>query len=515
MLQQRMTNVSEVADERQASAWEMTATQTRRWVFLIILAVGVFYVTTIRPGHNWGDDFGMYVGHARNLVEGRPYAETGYIYNPLKDIGPLTYPPVYPWLLAPVYQVWGLHLTAMKVEIVLIFLLALGAIYLVFRPWLPPPYLIALVALIGFNPQLWVFKDNLVSDLPFLLFTYLSFYFAHQVARPEQTRAARIAAVLLLGLAVVLACGTRIVGVVLAPCLLIYYLLQTNRLKRLKWQSGLGLLLLLSAAWLFLRTQSWPLGSAYASHLGINALPVVLVHSRELLQYLSEYWVNGYSKVFRFLLFVLLSGLAVVGYGTRLRNKQLTCCELFIPFYPIPLIILPIEVVARFLLPLIPLYLFYAFVGFQRLAARARSQRVEQFACAGLLLALFGSYAGQYTRLEYGPIHDGVTKREAQELFAYVEREVGAREVVIFRKPRALSVFTRRPAAAWHNTITDEELWAFFRRVNAAYLIVGPAEIEPGDQWFIREFVERNRTQLQETFVNADFRVYRIGKAAT
>jgi hypothetical protein len=161
------------------------------------------------------------------------------------------------------------------------------------------------------------------------------------------------------------------------------------------------------------------------------------------------------------------------------------------------------------------LYLFYAFVGFQLLAARARSQRVEQFACVGLLLALFGSYAGQYTRLEYGPIHDGVTKREAQELFAYVEREVGAREVDIFRKPRALSVFTRRPAAAWHNTITDEELWAFFRRVNAAYLIVGPAEIEPGDQWFIREFVERNRTQLQETFVNADFRVYRISKAAT
>src|SRR5262245_35441851 len=96
--------------------------RTLLWILLIISAVGIFYLTTIRQGHAWGDDFSMYISHSRNIVEGRPYADTGYIYNPKKVVAPKTYPPVYPLILAPVYRLWGLNLTAMKMEVVVIFL---------------------------------------------------------------------------------------------------------------------------------------------------------------------------------------------------------------------------------------------------------------------------------------------------------------------------------------------------------------------------------------------------------
>ena len=42
----------------------------------------MFYLATIREGHDWGDDFSMYIRHAQNIAHGEPYAETGYIYNP-------------------------------------------------------------------------------------------------------------------------------------------------------------------------------------------------------------------------------------------------------------------------------------------------------------------------------------------------------------------------------------------------------------------------------------------------
>jgi len=55
----------------------------------VLLVVGMVHVGALRPGQDWGGDFAMYVAHARNLAEGRPYAETGYVYNPdYATVGP-------------------------------------------------------------------------------------------------------------------------------------------------------------------------------------------------------------------------------------------------------------------------------------------------------------------------------------------------------------------------------------------------------------------------------------------
>ena len=181
-----------------ASIRGVTAGRTALWSLLVIIAVGTFYLSTIRQGHGWGDDFGMYINHARNIAEGKAYADTGYVYNPRFIIGPKTYPPTLPLLLAPAYKVWGLNLMAMKVVVILLFLLALMAIHLAFRNELRWPYLTALVALVGFNPQFWAFKDNILSDLPFLLFTYLSFYLIHEAYRDGHGRASQIIYALLM-----------------------------------------------------------------------------------------------------------------------------------------------------------------------------------------------------------------------------------------------------------------------------------------------------------------------------
>ena len=83
----------------------------------LILTIGAFFLATVREGHQWGDDFALYITHARNLVEGRPYAQSGYIRNPASPISPPpTYPPIYPMLIAPVYRLFGMNLVAMKVE---------------------------------------------------------------------------------------------------------------------------------------------------------------------------------------------------------------------------------------------------------------------------------------------------------------------------------------------------------------------------------------------------------------
>lgn len=129
-----------------------------------------FYLLTLREGHNWGRGFSMYILHARNIAEGQAYADTGYIFNPDNPIAPRS----YPLLLAPIYRLFGLNLEAMKVEIVLFFIAWLYIIFRVLEKELLFRERLALITLLGLNPYLWSFKDNILSEIPFVFFLYLA-----------------------------------------------------------------------------------------------------------------------------------------------------------------------------------------------------------------------------------------------------------------------------------------------------------------------------------------------------
>src|ERR1700748_2038347 len=68
------------------------------WLIILLLIVAGFHILTVRQGHIWGDDFAMYVHHAKNIVEGRPYTATGYLFHPSISVSPRMYPPVFPFL---------------------------------------------------------------------------------------------------------------------------------------------------------------------------------------------------------------------------------------------------------------------------------------------------------------------------------------------------------------------------------------------------------------------------------
>src|SRR5579862_3062017 len=145
-----------------------------RLVLVVIGLMVVFYLATIRQGHDWGDDFAQYILHARNIVEGLPYDATGYIYNPsYPALGPKAYPPGFPLILAPIYRLVGFDLTALKITTFAFFFLALYVFYRMVRRELPAPQSMLLVVLLGLSPYFWDFKDQIVSDLPFLFFAVL------------------------------------------------------------------------------------------------------------------------------------------------------------------------------------------------------------------------------------------------------------------------------------------------------------------------------------------------------
>jgi hypothetical protein len=470
-----------------------------------VLLLGVLHLATLRPGHDWGDDFSLYVAHARNLADGRPYADTGYIYNPhFPVLSPRTYPPVFPLLLAGVYRVFGLDLVAMKAFVVLLFTGFLLVLALVLRRRLPAPYALGCLWLVGLNPYVWQHKDRLLSEAPFMLFAYLALLLMERALEVAESSSRRrtLGWALVAGAAAYLAFGTRTAGVVLVPALLACELLRRRRpgLVSLGVLLSFGSLVLVQRALL-------PGDASYLDQLRFD-LGLFAHTALDLGKALGMFFDNGYLGSVRLVLFACLLALAGAGFAARLHNRP-GPIEFFAVFSFGLLVLWPSAAwERRFLMPLLPLFFCYACEGLQRLGSFRLSFRVEKPAAAVLALLVLLSYAACYTRMELGPIRQGVSTPEAAALFEFVRTHTRPDDVFLFQKPRALALYTGRRASAHHVPPSDEQMWQYLRQINATHLVV--TRQFPASHRLLGSFVGRHRGQFDAVFHEGDITVYRI-----
>src|SRR6185369_7064365 len=98
-----------------------------------------------------------------------------------------------------------------------------------FRHVLPRSYVAVLVLLVGLNPFFWQFKDQILSDIPFLFFALLSLgLFASTDASDGSARRRAIVG-LLSGAAAYAAYATRTLGFTLIPCFVVHDLWRLRR----------------------------------------------------------------------------------------------------------------------------------------------------------------------------------------------------------------------------------------------------------------------------------------------
>lgn len=468
------------------------------FIIIIISVIGVFYLLTIREGHNWGGDFSMYVHHAKNIAEGIDYKDTGYIYNPSRpSLGPKTYPPIFPLLLLPIYKWFGLNFTAMKIEIIIMFLIFLIIYFLIFKNGLPFKSLVITIVLIGCNPYFWDFKDNVLADIPFLLWTYISLFFILQAYQSNKSQRIQLLYSMYVGLFIYLSYGTRSIGIVFIPCLFIHDIIRYKKPTQFTIIATL-----IFVFFMVLQTVSLHSDRSYFDQLTVDP-KIILRNIFSYAKSLAVLWDNGYSRIFTGVLFIIVCALTTIGYVARIKNR-VTFLEIFLPLYVGIIIIWPAYQGTRFLIPAIPLYIMYAFIGITEIKFTQYKEARRLFVTI-LIVALFVSYFGKYTKLNYGSIDRGIGKKETIELFEYIRNNTDGGDVFIFRKPRVLSLFTGRSAAVYHRPDNDKDLWNFFHSIGATYLIAGSIDLE-----FLHLFVEKYENKFEEVYSNLDFTVYKI-----
>ncbi len=473
------------------------------YALLLAAVVGVFYLLTLRQGQGWMDDYAQYVLHARNLAEGRPYADTGYILNPAyQTAGPVTYPPVFPLLLAPVYKA-GLNLQAMKALTIICFAGFLYVLWLLFRQGLGEKRALLLAALVGLSPVFWKFKDYLYAEYPFLLFSFAALY-VWRLARAAEAAGGRwLPRALAAGLLAYLAYGTRSAGLVLLPAFFIADLVEKKKISKTFMACCVPALGLAAAQWLTLHSDAVYAGQARElfSHASLFAAV-----TGNLLGYAERFTLlfeNGFVPLLPAVLLAVTATLGAAGLARRAGREPLLAAYAVLNI--LLLLLFPAADGLRYAFPLVPLLFYYAAAGWEEYSSKLG--RAARYIAPALLLAAGLSYGGAYCGAQYGALREGTEKAETRQLFEFVRSAVPQDAVVICRKPRTLALYTGRRASMYHFG-TDVELLAYFKETGAGYLVAGA--VFPEDRVFLLPFLARNEALFLKIYSDSDFSVYKI-----
>ena len=467
-------------------------------LILLLSTIAVFHNATIRPGHIWGDDFAMYIHHAQNIVDGRPYAQTGYLFTPTAPVSPRMYPPVFPLLLAPVVRFFGLNLIPMKFEQVMFFVLALAVICLHWQRVLSREYTLALAALLGFSPHFWAAKDNVLSDLPFLLFFYVA---ATLVQRAPRDGPTQWPWAILVGIALYLAIGTRTAGIALLAGLALYDLLKYRTITRIT-------VVALATCAALLLLQKHFIGSEFGSYSGTfhATLGTVGAHLISYPRTLAGFWVASTHNAFSFFLLGAVVLLTLAGLSYQYK-RGLTIVEAFLVPYAAMAILWPFSPGIRLVFPVIPWIVFLALTGLRGLTEKFAPRHFATVVCAFLLL-ISVPFVTAYRHMDFGSIRQSTGLPEFNQLCQAVRQRTTPQDVLIYFRARALALYTSRTASAYNYQGTDDELWQYARNVHATYLITTNAFDE--DHGFLARYAETYSSNLELAYQNANFKLYRI-----
>ncbi|HLK18537.1 MAG TPA: hypothetical protein VKT81_06250, partial [Bryobacteraceae bacterium] len=255
----------------------------------IILVVAIIYVVTLKPGHVFvNDDFAAYIMHAKNLIEGHTYSDIRYIPNPdAMWLSPASgYPPIYPMILAPLYRIFGVDLRAFKIATVFCFIGFLAVYAELTREDIGWNGCAALLVLISFNPVFWGQRDFILSEFPYLLFSFAALLVIERAyARLDRNRVDIRDALLVSGL-IYCAYGTRTIGITLVFALIVADLWKFRRPSRF-------LLCVISLVGALIGGQTLlltsPSGYVSAFHFSLHTIAMNTVYYGKTLSYV---WAN-------------------------------------------------------------------------------------------------------------------------------------------------------------------------------------------------------------------------------
>lgn len=438
----------------------------------------MFFVN-ITGTQDWGGDYAQYIHHAQNIADGKPYSLTGYIYNPEnKWIGPPSYSPGFPLLLAPVIAVFGFNLTALQYFIAFVFLCYFIFLFHFLTHFLSKTNSLILVLIFAYNHLILSFKDEIVADMPFSLMVLLviMLLFSKSLKPIPKT----ILIIVVSSFAIL----TKDAGYFVALSFLIACIASLFRIKikgveffqqlKIYWQFlAFGAILFLP--YIF----SWSLETenAMSSFTTLFSLDAVFFLIAKNLTYYSEvllYFFSPFTEHLRFLAFWVSSFFlvfALIGFLERIIKRFHFIDLLFLSYLAVILLYPYVGSGFRFLYPIIPFFTYYFIHGLKSLTLIRQVKMIYLRVFAVFVIAVLYWRADSDIIRYQDIIPDGPFQPQAKEAFHAVELLTPDTASVMFFKPRVLALFTTRNSIAESDADSGNSVM-IMDRFNIDYVLI-------------------------------------------
>ena len=440
---------------------QLLKTKWLPYLLLVLLAMPLFYLN-VHEQHTWGgDDYALYIKEADNISKGLPFYKTNFVfYDRNITYSPPQYPPGFPLLLAPVVKLWGL---AIKPMLCWLTAMVVAFMFATFT-WLRKRGVgdiaaLCMCLLLGYSWLVVDAKDQVLSDIPCLLFTML--YFANR--RADRYSWGRIVALVLLAEMAMLI-RTQSVLILAAEVLFVSYtmlygLARHRRLDKSRLFPALyivpGVLVLnfiLSRTVFYVPSAA---SSFYANYLRSALQEGIITRFRNSVNFVMEV-LNGCfyyptDSGFRTAMVTIMKGaglsLSLLGMGLSIR-RRLAVDDIFFVLMLVMMLYYPIHD-KRYFLPAIAIVYYYCYYALKTLlpAVTTIKPRTVGLVLTGTILFAGLKYLKETTAPKVGYV-PGDNDRKA---FAYLATHVADNELVLFSRPRFLTLYTnkRSMVQAW------------------------------------------------------------------
>ena len=416
------------------------------------LAAGLIY-GSLTTGHNWGDDFAGYIGQAKSILEDNvdDYIEQNALtmQNSNQQIGPVVYPWGYPLLLTGMFSACGLNIFCLKLLNIPIYLSFLIILFFLLNRYLTKTESLLIVALFAVNPNILGFQDNILSDIPFMLFSTLAIWFVDRALLDEHYEHSWIFKIML-GVTLFLAFSVRTPGILIVVTLFTIQSFQIalHFLKTKKFLISPQMLtpyVVFSALYLILSAVLPSANATYLAELHISWKGILY----NLWYYQSRFfYFFGNLPSFSPLSWILW-GLALTGMILTIQRNYifvvytLATLGLYI-IWPFP--------TSRFLFGIFPFIVYFVYYPIRYVLDRLlKFHTVWRVILTSTLLITSSMYFGwqAVTIVRNNILNDRVLANgpftpQSAELFAFILEQTPSDGKIIFFKPRILSLLTGR-----------------------------------------------------------------------
>ena len=423
----------------------MRALQNPVLVIIILLSLAIGSATLTR-GHEWGDDFASYIMQAQSILNGKTdeFVErnTFTIFGSSFQLGPVAYPWGYPLILTPALLLKGVHPLTLKLPGLFFFAGFLICFYLLTKNRLTRTESLLLISLFAFNPILVKFPDYILSDIPFLFFIFLGLLWITKLKPGTWSHVA-------LGMIIFIAFFIRTTGLILLASFLAYQATCFYRLQETRKAILVNSVLTLSSFGLLWITTSLIFPSGQGSYLEQLKGLTPAIFKDNIINYFYLFAIFfGNGRVWRYTYYALV-GFFLIGAWTRRNADQ--PLVIFFTLYLIAMLFWPEWQGIRFIFPLLPIFIYFAFQGITTIINKLPAKYhlfskgiVYTFWLVIIGVFLFNSGVRSYFNLKDNRQVNGPFDPYSSDVYNFIRAETPPDSVIVFYKPRAMRLFTNR-----------------------------------------------------------------------